>query len=156
RDRPRTAGTEGRLVVSDMDLGCAPAACCLGLPQGLSSLEALVMNACCCAVLAGCLLAPQDSPSLAPKGELEGEWAVVVWDCDGFWFTTVDNFVGDHYRDLRFTFTCNRLKITLRDGGHSLGWLGWDGVDDPYRIDPSRSPKEIDIDQFGHGVYSLK
>ena len=91
------------------------------------------------------------------KGELEGEWAVVVWDGDGFWFTAVDGQIGDHYRDLRFTFTNDKMKIKLRDGGQSLGWWGWDWVDSPYKIDSTKSPREIDIDQMlRHGVYVVR
>jgi uncharacterized protein (TIGR03067 family) len=91
------------------------------------------------------------------KGELEGEWAVVVWDFNGFWMTAVDGLIGDHYRDLRFTFTADRVRIKVRDNGQSLGQLGLDWVDSPYKIDSTKSPREIDIDQMlRHGVYAVR
>jgi uncharacterized protein (TIGR03067 family) len=116
----------------------------------------LVFNAVFAAGLLLCSGEPQRE-RLPGKGELEGEWAVVVWDFNGFWFTAVDGQIGDHYRDLRFTFTNNKMQIKLRDGGQSLGWWGWDWVDSPYKLDSTKSPKEIDIDQMGrHGVYVVR
>jgi uncharacterized protein (TIGR03067 family) len=117
------------------------------------------MNLCLLTVLASGLFVGQVKPAEArpaEKSALEGEWAVVVWDFDGFWFTAVDGLIGDHYRDLRFTFTADRMKIKLRENGQSLGWWGWDWVDSPYKIDPTKERKEIDIDQLGSGIYSIR
>src|SRR5262249_329865 len=82
---------------------------------------------------------------------------VLVWDFEGFWFTAVDGPIGDHYRDLRFTFTAKRVKLSLREKGQSLGWWGLDGIDDGYKIDPTKDPKEIDVDGFfGIGIYRIR
>jgi uncharacterized protein (TIGR03067 family) len=70
----------------------------------------------------------------------------------------VDGQVGDHYRDLRFTFTTTRVKITLRENGQTLGWLGMDGIESAYKINPARDPRWIDFDNtfFGTGIYALR
>jgi uncharacterized protein (TIGR03067 family) len=84
---------------------------------------------------------------------------VVVWDTNGFWFTADDSQIGDHYRDLRFSFTANRVTIKLRQNGQGLGWLGLDGVESGYKINPTRTPREIDFDKdsfFGTGIYALR
>jgi uncharacterized protein (TIGR03067 family) len=116
------------------------------------------MNTCFVAMLVGHLLLTGDKPgkaALADKSELEGEWELVVCDSDSFWLTAVDGPIGDHYRDLRFIFTRDRMKITLRENGQQI-WMGLDGIDDPYKTDPSKSPKEIDVKDFGRGIYNLK
>src|SRR5262249_6624389 len=111
---------------------------------------------CFLAVLASSLLLSHSGAGNAPPAAatgLEGEWAVVVWDFNGFWFTAEDGPIADHYRDLRFTFTADRVRIKLRENGRSLGWWGWDWVDSPYKIDAAKNPKEIDIEQVGNGIY---
>jgi len=78
------------------------------------------------------------------------------WDFNGFWFTAEDGPIADHYRDLRFTFTADRVRIKLRENGRSLGWRGWDWVDSPYKIDAAKNPKEIDIEQVGNGICTVR
>jgi uncharacterized protein (TIGR03067 family) len=116
------------------------------------------MHCCFVALVASVLLVnPQKTSEKRPvgKSELEGEWALVVWDCDGHWFTAQEDPIGDHYRDLRFTFTADRIKIKLRENGQRIR-LGWDGADWPYEIDPTKTPKEIDSEGGGPGIYSLR
>jgi hypothetical protein len=95
-------------------------------------------------------------PKLAEKNGLEGEWAVVVWERQGFWFTALDCPIGQHYRDLRITFSRSRWKITLRENGQSLGWWGWDWVDSPYTLDTSKNPMDINLQSLGRGICTLK
>jgi uncharacterized protein (TIGR03067 family) len=109
--------------------------------------------------LAVSLLPTSGAPAKVPpanKTELEGEWALVVWESEGYWFTAEDGIIGDHYRDLRFTFTADRFRTKLREKGQSLGWLGWDGFDDPYKIDRTKDPKEIDLENLGRGIYVVR
>jgi uncharacterized protein (TIGR03067 family) len=117
------------------------------------------MRPCCLAVLASSLLLCQGGPGSAPPSGgigLEGEWAVLVWDFNGYWFTAHDGAIGDHYRDLRFTFTGDRVRITLREKGQTLGWWGWDWVNSPYKVNPTKDPKQIDIEQVGNGIYTFR
>ena len=103
------------------------------------------------------LLNAQKTSDTRPPGksELEGEWALIVWDFEGHWLTAQEDPIGDHYRDLRFTFTADRIKIKLRENGQRIR-LGWDGADWPYQIDPKKNPKQIDSEGLGPGIYSLR
>jgi uncharacterized protein (TIGR03067 family) len=121
------------------------------------------MNRCLLSVLACGLLVGQASPAAGPPAtsSLKGEWAVVVWDYEGFWFTACDGPIGDHYRDLRFIFTSKRVKIALRENGQKLPWTWFplDGIESAYKINPTREPKEIDFDKdsfFGTGIYCIR
>ena len=97
---------------------------------------------------------PGDTVRSVNKSELTGEWAVVVWDFRGEWLTAPKNFVGEHYRDLRVTFTADRMAVKPRPGGRDFwGGFRWD---EAYTIDPTKEPKAIDLPEGGRqGIYEL-
>jgi uncharacterized protein (TIGR03067 family) len=90
--------------------------------------------------------------------ELRGQWDVLVWDDRGYWMTALSNAIGEHYRDLRVTFTANRMIVKPKPGGKDFwGGLRWDNG---YKLDPTKEPKEIDVilipgEAVWRGIYAI-
>src|SRR5437867_1056629 len=106
------------------------------------------MNVSFPVLLALGLLLQQDKADKArspDKNELQGEWAVLVWDYEGYWMTAPSGAIGDHYRNLRVTFTADRLIIRPS----AKKWDIWWGVRwlTDYKCDPTKDPKQIDLRQ---------